>query len=181
VTTEKGALVNDVDESDFRDFVTASWPRLVRTALVLAGNQQAAEDLAQQALVITHRKWTTIRNTEAPYAYTRAVMVNLQNSWWRRHRVTELTYAVVPEIGSGTSAIDQIDDRDAVCRALLALPARMRAVLVLRYLEGLTEAETAQTLDCSVGSVKSQTSRGLDRLRSVLDAAPRIMSTEVQR
>lgn len=157
-------------EDDFRDFVQSRWLPLVRTASLLTGDQASGEDLAQQALVIAHRRWPSIVRQDAPYAYVRAVMVNLQWSWWRRRRVDETLWGEPAFDVGEPDRTGSVADRDALWRAVLTLPPRMRAVLVLRYYEELSEAETAETLGCSVGSVKSQTSRALDRLRTVLVA-----------
>lgn len=112
----------------------------------------------------TSRRWTKLVDRDASYAYVRRVMVNTQTSWLRRRRVVENFVDVVPD------SVAQLDDFYAIegraLPALAQLPAGMRAVLVLRFYEDLSEAETAQLLGCSLGTVKSQTSRGLDRLRA---------------
>jgi len=154
------------DDDEFRAFVVASTPALFRTAFMLTGDRGHAEDLVQTALMKTSRHWTEIAAPEARYAYVRRAMVNTQTSWLRRRRVTEHFVDIVPESGM------QMDDwkirEGRTLPALAQLPARMRAVLVLRFYEDLSEAETARVLGCSVGTVKSQTSRGLDRLRTHL-------------
>ncbi|MBA3293556.1 MAG: SigE family RNA polymerase sigma factor [Geodermatophilaceae bacterium] len=151
-------------DDEFRDFVVISTPALFRTAFMLTGDRGHAEDLVQTALMKTSRRWTQIENREARYAYVRRVMVNTQTSWFRRRRVIENFVDVVPESDA------QVDDFQAMegrtLPALAQLPERMRAVLVLRFYEDLGEAETARLLGCSVGTVKSQTSRGLARLRT---------------
>lgn len=163
-------------EQDFRDFVESRWSDLVRTAVLLTGDHSSAEDLVQQALVIAHRKWGQLerRHEQSSYAYVRAVMVNLQNSWWRRRRVAESSYAVLPE-RPGDDETTTVEHRDELCRALLGLPAQMRACVVLRYFEDLSEAETAAALGISLGSVKSQTSRGLSRLRERIHPATNLV------
>lgn len=157
-------------EEEFREFVVARWHSLLRTAVLLTGDRGHGEDLVQQTLVTVHRKWRHIHRTDAPEAYARAVLVNLANSRWRRRRVAEyLTDAPPPQhAGDDYAAYDR---RDELWRALQELPPRMRAAVVLRYFSDLTEAETARALGCSVGSVKSQTSRGISRLRDALVAA----------
>ncbi|GAA3117303.1 SigE family RNA polymerase sigma factor [Streptosporangium carneum] len=148
-------------EERFRDFVTSRWQAMLRTAYLLTGDHGRAEDLLQTALVRTHRRWNRI---DDPELYTRRILVNLNVSWWRRRRFTEHLTDKIPE----TTAEDHhavYDTRDALWAAVLTLPPRMRAVLVLRYFEDLPEAEVARVLDCSLGTVKSQASRGLDRLR----------------
>jgi RNA polymerase sigma-70 factor (sigma-E family) len=115
------------------------------------------------------RAWSRIERQDDPYVYARAVLANTAASRWRRRRrYDELTAgargpAPVPD-PAGAVVL-----RDAVWQALRTLPPRTRAVLVLRYFEDLTEAQIASTLGCSVGTVKSQASRGLSRLRGELD------------
>ena len=115
---------------------------------------------------------STSRATRAaggPYAYTRAALANESASWWRRRRVAETLGEVPAHADRATGdAYAAYDTRDEVARAVLALPPRMRAVVVLRYFDDLSEAATADALGMSLGSVKSQASRGLDRLRGVL-------------
>ena len=166
---------NRQDEGDdrdarLRDFVRVAWPRLVRTAWLLCGDRHEAEDLVQTALVKVVRAWPRIERKDDPFVYARAVLANTAASRWRRRRrYDELTAgrrdpAPVPDPAA------EVVLRDAVWRALDTLPPRTRAVLVLRYFEDLTEAQIATALGCSVGSVKSQASRGLSRLRGQLDA-----------
>jgi RNA polymerase sigma-70 factor (sigma-E family) len=156
-------------EPPLHAFVRAAWPRLLRTAHLLCGNREDAEDLTQAALVKVVRHWRRVERADDPYAYARAVLVNTAASRWRRQR----RYAELTAADRGADpAPDPAGDvvlRDAVRRALAELPPRTRAVLVLRYFEDLTEAQTATTLGCSVGSVKSQASRGLARLRERID------------
>jgi RNA polymerase sigma-70 factor (sigma-E family) len=151
-----------------QDFVRAAWPRLLRTAVLLCGSREDAEDLTQTALVKVVRHWQRVERAEDPYAYARAVLVNTAASRWRRvRRFAELTAGDRGPAPAPDPAGDVVL-RDAVRGALAELPPRMRAVLVLRYFEDLTEQQTAAALGCSVGSVKSQASRGLDRLRDRL-------------
>lgn len=158
-----------VAEEEFRRFVQLRWHGLVRTAYLLTGDRGRAEDLVQQTLVKVHRRWAHVVTAESPYAYTRAALANESASWWRRKRVTE-TLGEVPAHADRAQADDYraVDTRDELARAVLQLPPRMRAVVVLRYFDDLSEAETAQALGMSTGSVKSQASRGLERLRGVL-------------
>jgi len=161
-------------EEDFVAFVAAAWPRLVRTAFLLTGDHAGAEDLAQSALVRAHRRWRSIRRQDRPEVYVRRVMVNLHRSWWRRHRGRERLVAQVPETAAGSHPGDDTGQQGrelALAGALADLPPRMRATLVLRFYEDLTEQQAADVLGCSVGTVKTQTSRGLARLRRALDPA----------
>jgi len=159
-------------DEEFRDFVVANTPALFRTAFMLTGDRGHAEDLLQTAWMKTSRRWTQIIAPEARYAYVRRVMVNTQTSWFRRRRVVEDFVDALPE--SPGQSNDFQAPEGVTLPALARLPAGMRAVLVLRFFEDLSEAETARLLGCSVGTVKSQTSRGLDRLRTYLaDERPR--------
>lgn len=155
------------DEDQFRAFVVARWSALVRSGYLLTGDHGQAEDLAQTTLERMHRRWHRIRRRDAPEVYARKVMVNQYIAAGRRRRFRELPLALARE-SSVSSAVDQVTERDALWRALSELPTRMRAVLVLRFYEDLSEAGTADVLGCSVGTVKSQTSRGVARLRLLL-------------
>jgi len=157
------------EEAAFAEFVTREWSRLVRVGYLLTGDVGRAEDLVQQALVKVHRHWPRLHRDGSPYAYTRAAVANESASWWRRRRVSE-TLGEIPAHAerATTDAYAAIDNRAELVQALQRLPPRMRAVVVLRFYDDLSEIETAQALGISVGSVKSQTSRGLDRLREEL-------------
>lgn len=148
---------------EFADFVALRYGDLLRTAYLLTGSRHAAEDLLQASLLKAMPRWDAIAE---PMTYLRRIMVNQRVSWWRRLR-RELPQAdppdgVAPDGAGGTA------ERTTVLAALAKLPPRMRAVLVLRYWEDQSEAETAELLGCSIGSVKAQASRGLARLRVVL-------------
>jgi RNA polymerase sigma-70 factor (sigma-E family) len=168
-----------VDDDAFRAFVQRQWGPLVRTAYLLTGDRSTAEDLVQAALEKAHRHWARIRRADSPEAYVRRVMVNTALSWRRRRRIAE-----VPLLGRDEAAGDdpyaRTDTRYEVIAALRRLPPRTRAVLVLRYFEDLSEADIAQVLGCSPGSVKSQASRGLARLRAELAPAPPAPTTRIQ-
>ncbi len=162
------------DDDAFAEFVTARWAALVRTAYLMTGDHSRAEDLVQSALERVHRNWRRVATKHAPEAYTRRVMINLAISGSRRRRFRETSLAHAPE-PVGRDSGQAVVERDEVWQALLTLPPRMRAVLVLRHYEDLSEAEVARVLGCGVGTVKSQSSRGLARLRELLgpdDAAP---------
>ncbi|WP_422753472.1 SigE family RNA polymerase sigma factor [Micromonospora sp. WMMD708] len=156
-------------EDEFRDFVAARSGALLRTAYLLAGDWATAEDLLQTALTKTYLAWRRLGGIEAVEPYTRRVMVNTSTSWWRRRWHGERPTEVLPE-RAGVDEIEQQLDRDALWRHLRMLPARQRAVLVLRYYEDLSEAQTAALLEISPGTVKSQTSRALNTLRRRLAA-----------
>jgi RNA polymerase sigma-70 factor (sigma-E family) len=151
-----------VDEGDFTQFVAVRYGDLLKTAYLLTGSPHLAEDLVQSCLLKVMGRW---REVQEPMAYLRRAMVNDHTSVWRRLR-RELLSAQLPEPGGGDPTAG-LADRTALVAELARLPKRMRSVLVLRYWEDLSEAETAKVLGCSVGTVKSQASRGLARLRTV--------------
>ncbi len=150
---------------DFRSYVAARSPALLRTAYLLTGNRADAEDLLQTALAKTYLAWDRIREREAVDGYVRRVMVNTQTSWWRRRKVDEHPTDELPERSGGRDATADVDLHDALWTALSTLPKRQRAMVVLRYYEDLSEAETAHVMGVSVGTVKSTTSRALAKLR----------------
>jgi RNA polymerase sigma-70 factor (sigma-E family) len=148
---------------DFRDFVVARSAALLRTAYLLTGNRADAEDLLQVTLAKTYLAWHRIREREALDGYVRRVMVNTQNSVWRRKR-PETLHDQVPDV-SGRDQHADTDLHDALWTALGTLSKKQRAIVVLRYYEDLSEADTAALLGISVGTVKSTTSRALAALR----------------
>ncbi|MGR6321316.1 SigE family RNA polymerase sigma factor [Micromonospora soli] len=157
-----------MDDPEFREFVQARYTDLLRTAYLLTGDRDAAQDLVHEALLKVMRHW---RRVDEPMAYVRRAMVNERTSRWRRIGLRELLTSTVPD-RVGPDSTDGVAVRDELLAALDRLPVRMRTVLVLRYWEDLPEAEVAAVMDCSLGTVKSQAARGLARLREVL-AAPR--------
>ena len=162
-------------DDGFAEFVTQWSPALLRVAFLLTSDRGEAEDLLQTALLKTSRHWGRLNDREAAYAYVRRVLVTTHTSWRRRRRVHEVLLDQFPDHPTGEpTAIDA----GRALQALEQLPPRMRAVVVLRCYEGLTEAETADALGCSLGSVKSQASRGLARLRELLDKPDTILATE---
>jgi RNA polymerase sigma-70 factor (sigma-E family) len=161
-------------DDEFAEFVTRWSPALLRVAFLLTSDRGEAEDLLQTALLKTSRHWGRLSDREAAYAYVRRVIVTTHTSWRRRRRVHEVLLDQFPD--QRAPEAPAIEAGRAL-QALEDLPPRMRAVVVLRCYEGLTEAETAEALGCSVGSVKSQASRGLARLRAVLDQSHATVAT----
>jgi RNA polymerase sigma-70 factor (sigma-E family) len=152
-------------DDELADFVRARYPQLLRRAYLLTGNQLAAEDLVQEALARCCAAWRRHPITE-PDAYVQRIMVNVLISRSRLRRFRESTTDAVPEPET-LDATSQHADRDAVWRALLATAPRQRAVLVLRFYEDMTEREIATCLNVTVGTVRSQTAKGLARLRQL--------------
>ncbi|KAB2342718.1 SigE family RNA polymerase sigma factor [Actinomadura rudentiformis] len=151
------------DRSDYPEFVASRGEGLLLTAYLLTRNWATAEDLLQEALVKAWRAWP--RLAESPDAYVRKVVVNTYISWWRRWGGEDPS-ADLPERVDGPDEYRSYDDRDAIWQAVGRLPRRQRAVLVLRYYEELTIGEVAEILGCTEGTVKSQTSKALTKLRA---------------
>jgi RNA polymerase sigma-70 factor (sigma-E family) len=164
--------VRTADEDEFREFMLSRWPTLVRLGYGLTGDRGLAEDLAQIALARVHDSWARVRRAQDPDAYTRRVMINANNSRLRKRRVPEQSDGHVPdvEVPDPSASIDQ---RSILVSALMQLTPRQRAVIVLRYWDDLTEAQTAEVLGCSTGAVKSHTSRALAGLRANAQLAER--------
>ena len=160
-------MSSDRDEQ-FRAFAAASRASMVRTAFLVCGDADEAHDLVQLTLMRVHRRWGAIVRVDDPQVYARRVLLNLASNWWRRRLRVRLEPLDPYDAPSTVDAIDQVNLRDELWRAVHRLPPRTRAVLVLRYFEDMSEADAANVLDCSVGSVKSQASRGLAQLRRLL-------------
>jgi RNA polymerase sigma-70 factor (sigma-E family) len=146
--------------------MTARWAPLYRSAYLLTGDRHEAEDLLQGALAKTCVRWGSIRDKGAADAYVRRAMIHQMSTRWRRPR-REVVTDEVPDRGHG-GGLDVRADHLALWTEIRRLPPRMRATLVLRYVEDLTEEATARELGVSVGSVKSQTHHALKRLRAAL-------------
>ena len=156
-------------EDEFREFVAARSAALLRSAYLLAGDWATAEDLLQTALTKTYLAWRRLGEIEAVEPYARRVLVNTATSWWRRRWHGERPTEFLPERAVADATEEQLD-RDLLWKHVKALPTRQRAVLVLRFYEDMSEAQTAELLDISPGTVKSQTSRALGTLRQRLAA-----------
>lgn len=157
----------------FTVFVAAHGHALRRYAYVLVGDAAGADDLLQASLEKLYLAWDKVASEEARVGYARRIMARTQASWWRRAVARERPAAELPEprpTAQSPQPLRAVEDRDEIWRLLATVPPRTRAVLVLRYYEDLTEADIAAVLGCSIGSVKSQLSRGLARLR--LEHAP---------
>jgi RNA polymerase sigma-70 factor (sigma-E family) len=154
--------VHDGHESDpetFDAFVAARSRVLLRTAFLLTRDHALAEDLVQTALAKAWFHWARIREDD-PEPYVRRILVTTYSSWWRRRWNGEIPTADMPETPTPDGE-DGLDLWDAIGR----LPRRQRAVVVLRFYEDLSEAETARLMGSSVGTVKSQTAKALAKLR----------------
>ena len=154
----------------FSAFVAARSRHLLQAAHLLTGDRHRAEDLLQTALTRCYLRWGSIEGTD-PEGYVRRALVNAHTDWWRRKPWREQPAEQLPET-AGPDEHASYDVRDAVLEALAGLSRRQRAVVVLRYYEGLSEAEIAEVLGCSPGTVKSSASRALARLRTVPGLLP---------
>lgn len=161
-----GGAVDDRTNESFHAFVVARWASLVRTAYLVTGDTGIAEDCAQDALVSVHRHWARLDHVGNPEAYARRVVINAALSWRRRRRTRELPLGAADGVPAPRDPALRLDPDLAT--ALRQLPPRMRAVVVLRFVEDLSEAETAVALSCAVGTVKSTAHRGLAKLRRSL-------------
>jgi len=156
-------------EQDFRLFVKEIAASLHRTAYLLCGDWYLADDLVQEALAKAYSHWRKVQKAENPSAYVRRILINESRRGWRRNRnVTERSGVDLTDIAVADMS-DTVANRAELLQALQSLSVRQRATVVLRFLEGLSERETAAALGCSEGTVKSQTSRALIKLKSVLN------------
>ena len=146
---------------DFEEFVVVCSDRLLRTAYLLTRDPALAEDLLQTALTKAWFAWRRLDEQPEPYVHT--ILVNTYATWWRRKWRGERPTGELPERGQVTG--DGPETRHDLWVALGRLPRRQRAVVVLRFFDDLSEADTAEVLGCSVGTVKSQTSKALAKLR----------------
>jgi len=159
--------------ADFDHFVAAHVDDLLRTAYLIVWDAGEAEDIVQECLLKVARRWPRVRRMEHPRAYARRILVNLalDGARGRAQRRGELE----PEMPASLFAVDPmsaLETRAELLQALGQLHERQRAVLVLRYFNDLTEAQVADVLGCSPGTVKSSASRGLARLREAMQPVP---------
>ncbi|MDG4834747.1 SigE family RNA polymerase sigma factor [Solwaraspora sp. WMMD1047] len=157
-------------EQEFTAFVNARGAALLRVASALAGDRHAGEDLLQSALAKAYARWPRIRGDAEPYV--RRILYNDQVSGWRRRgrRPAEVSLDALPDRAAGGHLDHDTAVRLLLQDALRTLPPRQRAVLVLRYLEDLSVEQTAEALGCQVGTVASQASRALAKLRAQVPA-----------
>lgn len=151
----------------FEQFVAVRLPALLAYAYTLTGNRPDAEDLVQEALVRTGVAWPRVRKHDDPEGYVRRTMWRLAINEWRRP-IRTIAVAEIPEHSHEDTRLGRVESDLDVDRLLADLPPRMRAVLVLRYVDGLDDATIATALGCSRGTVRSQASRALDKVRQVL-------------
>src|SRR5262245_15923179 len=157
-------------EADFAEFVAARWASLYRLAYLLAASPTGAEDLLQTTLEKAYVSWSRIGRMEHPEAYVRRMLANGMVSSRRRAWTRERPTNELPEV-VGDSAEESLLDRRLFWPLVCALPARQRAVIVLRYYEDLSEAQIAEVLGCAPGTVKSQSSAAIGALRRAMAAS----------
>jgi RNA polymerase sigma-70 factor (sigma-E family) len=171
--------MNAPDEAEFTEFAATMIRRLRRTAYLMCGDWHRAEDAAQDALVKVYRRWHRIDRTQGLNSYAHQCLVtsvfDQSRKPWRRERLTDI-HDTSDTSDFGTTMPDlarAVDDRLLVVQALAALPASQRACVVLRHYADLSLEQTADVLGIGVGGVKSQSSRGLARLRELLGQTER--------
>ena len=162
-------VLRQPDHAAFSEFASSRSASLFRTAYLVIGDYQLAQDLVQESLVKTYLAWPRLRDVTNAAAYTRRVIVTTCVSWRRRRSFTERPANHIPD----TSVPDQttlLPEQGELWAAVRQLPPRQRAAVVLRFSEDLSLAQTAELMGCSVGSVKRHTSLGLDKLRVEMGA-----------
>ena len=168
------AMKTSDKDADFADYMAARQPGLLRTAYLLTGDRHTAEDLVQTSFAKLYLSWERVQNRESVDAYLRRILVNENNSLWRRAwKRREVSTDEVPDRVAGTDRHDH-GESAALWRFVQGLPKKQRAVIVLRYYEELSEAETAEVLGVAVGTVKSQASRALASMRKQVTSQPMI-------
>ena len=173
------AVRRQQDVSAFTDLVTTRSGALFRTAYLVVGDHHLAQDLLQEALVKAYAAWPKLRDPSKAEAYVRRTIVTTATSWRRRRSFHERPVDTVPELPRD-DATEQVAVQDAVWAELRALPPRQRAALVLRFYEDLTEAQTAEAMGCSIGTVKSQVSEALTKLRNRGGLGPEVLHFDDQ-
>lgn len=154
-----------MESRTFEEFVAARGGALGRTAYLLTGDRQLAEDLVQTALGKAYASWSRVQRADQPDAYVRRIMLNAYLAWWRRPRVREHLVDELPVVPS-SDATASYAQADQVREAIRTLPRRQRAVVVLRFYDDLPEAQIGELLGCAASTVRSQLSRALATLRT---------------
>jgi RNA polymerase sigma-70 factor (sigma-E family) len=151
-------------EEEYREFIGSRAASLHRTAYLLCGDWHLADDLVQETFVKTFRHWRRVQRADNQNAYVKRILVNEFNRHWQRYSGLPVRADTDHPEFAVPDASDEVVNRADLLGALLTLPARQRATVVLRYLEGMSERETAAVMRCSKGTVKSQTARALNTL-----------------
>jgi len=157
-------------DEEFREFMQNRASLLHQSAYLLCGDWHLAHDLVQDTLVKAYQHWPRVRQADRPDAYVRRILLNeARGRWRRRERVMPVSRFPEGREPVAPDATDEIARRAGLLQALLVLPLRQRATVILRHLEGMSERETAAVLGCSEGTVKSQNARALGTLRTFMD------------
>jgi RNA polymerase sigma-70 factor (sigma-E family) len=159
------------DDNAYVEFVNGASRALRRTAYLVCGDWGQAEDLVQEALLKLYVAWPRVASAEGVHAYARRTVVNVAIDAGRKSSKLQRTSEEIPDLPDGHDAVGQLDTRSVVMDGLRELPARARACVVLRYFDDLSVEDTARTLGVTTGTVKSQTSRGLELLRATFERA----------
>ena len=160
------------DDASFLEFAQSARGRLRRTAYLLCGDWDQASDFVQEGLVRVYVRWPRLVRNGGELAYARKAVTSAYLDHARRRSSTERPSETDPTVASGEDVAASVADREALMTGLAGLPPRQRACVVLRYFEDLSVADTAALLRCNEGTVKSQTSRALSSLRSILTDVP---------
>jgi RNA polymerase sigma-70 factor (sigma-E family) len=160
--------VPDPDLVQFETFVVHRLPALYRYARTLTGSRHEAEDLVQEALTRTGVAWRRVRRKDDPEGYVRTTMIRIIANRWRRP-YREYPVLELPDRPQADLDLERVTEDSAFHATLAGLPLRMRAVLVLRYVDQLSDPQIAGLMGCSVGTVRSQASRALSKLRARVD------------
>jgi RNA polymerase sigma-70 factor (sigma-E family) len=164
------------DTTAFAEFVENRSHALMRTAYLMVGDHQLAQDLLQEALIKTFVAWPRLRDLEKVDAYVRKTIVTTAISWRRRRSFHERPASFLPD-ASSPDQMDSLATHRVLITHLRGLPPRQRAAIVLRYYEDLTIAQTADIMGCSAGAVKSHVSLGLGKLRERMGAELHLVLT----
>jgi RNA polymerase sigma-70 factor (sigma-E family) len=170
-------------ETTFEEFAAARLPAILRYATALAGRPELAEDIVQDVLLRAQRRWRRIGATDRPDLYVKRMVLNEYLGWRRRRSSTDLVMSsdMLDGLGLVPDHAQRSGDRDAVRRGLALLPRKQRAVLLLRYYEGLPDAEIAALLGCGAGTVRSHASRAIATLRAALGPAAETVTLQHRR
>ncbi|GAB3150199.1 SigE family RNA polymerase sigma factor [Micromonospora sonneratiae] len=161
-------------QANFEEFVVARGRALIRFAYLLTGDGYLAEDLVQEALLRSHRRWSAVERTDNPEPYVRKAILHLYLSWRSRRSSSEAPFAELPDRPGPDQPTDAVVERDELWLLLRQLPRAQRAVVVLRYYEDLSDADIAALLGCSRATVRVHAFKALAKLRTALTRSPAV-------
>ncbi|MDQ1725148.1 MAG: hypothetical protein QOG52_2176 [Frankiaceae bacterium] len=178
ITADKGDSVGKAHDGEFSAYVAARGPALRRTAYLACGDWHRADDITQAALIKLYGAWSRVEQSVGIDAYARRIILRVYLDELRRPWRRERSYGVVPETTDPVRPMTEL--RDELRQALQLMPPQQRAIVVLRYWDGMSTAEVAEALGISEGGVKSQASRGLAALRGLLGAQPGFVTNSTE-